>query len=60
MRECFRIKRQPERVAPHLGAISIWLLEGDPALPPTIEEFNKRPKRVERRCYRGWMLAIAE
>ncbi len=49
----FRVKRQPERVVPDLGAISISLLEGDPALPFTIRQLNNLPENVKRRAYRA-------
>src|SRR5512142_301284 len=53
MFQYFRVKRQPERVVPDLGAISISLLEGDPALPFTIRQLNNLPENVKRRVYRG-------
>ncbi len=53
MLQYFRVKRQPERVVPDLGAISISLLEGDPSLPFTIRQLNNLPENVKRRVYRG-------
>lgn len=53
MFQYFRVKRQPERVVPDLGAISISLLEGDPSLPFTIRQINNLPENVKRRIYRG-------
>src|SRR5512142_2277781 len=53
MFQYFRVKRQPERVVPDLGAISISLLEGDPSLPFTIRQLNNLPENVKRRVYRG-------
>ncbi len=53
MFQYFRVKRQPERVVPDLGAISISLLERDPALPFTIRQLNNLPENVRRRVYRG-------
>lgn len=53
MFQSFRIKRQPERVVPDLGALSVSLLERDPALPFTIRQLNNLPENVKRRVYRG-------
>ena len=53
MLQYFRVKRQPERVVPDLGALSIKLLEGDPSLPITIRQINNLPENVKRRVYRG-------
>jgi hypothetical protein len=53
MLKYFRVKQQPEKVVPDLGAISISLLEGDAALPFTIRQLNNLPENVKRRLYRG-------
>ncbi len=53
MFQYFRVKRQPERVVPDLGAISISLLERDASLPFTIRQLNNLPENVKRRVYRG-------
>ncbi|HEX8991172.1 MAG TPA: hypothetical protein VF784_05790 [Anaerolineales bacterium] len=53
MLQYFRLKRQPDRVVPDLGAISVSLLEGDPTLPFTIRQLNNLPENVKRRVYRG-------
>ncbi len=53
MFQYFRVKRQPERVVPDLGALSVSLLEGDPSLPFTIRQLNNLPENVKRRVYRG-------
>ena len=53
MLQYFRVKRQPQRVVPDLGAISVSLLEGDPSLPFTIRQLNNLPENVRRRVYRG-------
>ena len=53
MLQYFRVKRQPDRVVPDLGAISVSLLEGDPTLPFTIRQLNNLPENVKRRVYRG-------
>src|SRR5512135_2153897 len=53
MLQYFRVKRQPDRVVPDLGAISVSLLEGDPTLPFTIRQLNNLPENVKRRLYRG-------
>ncbi len=53
MLQYFRVKRQPQRVVPDLGAISISLLEGDPTLPFTIRQLNNLPENIKRRVYRG-------
>ena len=53
MLKYFRIKQQPEKVVPDLGAISISLLERDATLPFTIRQLNNLPENVKRRLYRG-------
>jgi hypothetical protein len=53
MLKYFRIKREPEKIVPDLGAISISLLEGDAALPFTIRQLNHLPENIKRRMYRG-------
>ncbi len=53
MLQYFRVRRQPERVVPELGAISASLLQGDPTLPLTIRQLNNLPENVKRRVYRG-------
>lgn len=53
MLQYFRVKRQPERVVPDLGAISISLLERDPSLPFTIRQLNNLPENVKLRVYRS-------
>ncbi len=53
MFQYFRVKRQPERVVPDLGAISLSLLQGDPSLPFTIRQLNNLPENVKRRVYRA-------
>jgi hypothetical protein len=53
MLQYFRVKRQPEKVVPDLGAISVSLLDGDPTLPFTIRQLNNLPDNVKRRVYRG-------
>jgi hypothetical protein len=53
MLKSFRLKRQPERVVPDLGAISLSLLAGDPTLPLTIRQLNELPDSLKRRVYRG-------
>ncbi len=53
MLQYFRVKRQPERVVPDMGAISVSLLEGDPTLPFTLRQLNNLPENVKRRVYRG-------
>lgn len=49
----FRVKRQPEKVVPDLGAISASLLEDDAQLPFTIRQLNNLPEAIKRRVYRG-------
>jgi hypothetical protein len=53
MLKYFRVKQQPEKVVPDLGAISISLLERDGTLPFTIRQLNNLPENVKRRMYRG-------
>jgi hypothetical protein len=53
MLKYFRVKQQPEKVVPDLGAISISLLEDDATLPFTIRQLNNLPENVKRRVYRG-------
>ncbi|MDQ3006409.1 MAG: hypothetical protein M3R47_13630 [Chloroflexota bacterium] len=53
MLKYFRVKRQPEKVVPDLGAISASLLESDAHLPVTIRQLNNLPGNVKRRLYRG-------
>jgi hypothetical protein len=53
MLKYFRLKQQPEKVVPDLGAISISLLERDGTLPFTIRQLNNLPENVKRRMYRG-------
>jgi hypothetical protein len=53
MKRFFRIKREPEKVVPDLGAISLSLLERDANLPFTIRQLNNLPENVKRRVYRG-------
>ena len=53
MLKYFRIKGQPEKVVPDLGAISASLLESDAHLPVTIRQLNNLPGNVRRRVYRG-------
>jgi len=53
MLKYFRVKRQPEKVVPDLGAISVSLLEGDANLPFTIRQLNNLPENIKRRVYRG-------
>ena len=53
MLKYFRVKREPEKVVPDLGAISVSLLEGDASLPFTIRQLNNLPEAVKRRVYRG-------
>jgi hypothetical protein len=49
----FRVKREPEKVVPDLGTISVSLLESDANLPFTIRPLNNLPEAVKRRVYRG-------
>jgi len=53
MLKYFRVKQQPEKVVPDLGAISISLLERDATLPFTIRQLNNLPENIKRRVYRG-------
>lgn len=53
MLKYFRLKQQPEKVVPDLGAISVSLLEEDAKLPFTIRQLNNLPENVKRRMYRG-------
>ena len=53
MLKYFRVKQQPEKVVPDLGAISLSLLEGDATLPFTIRQLNNLPENVKQRMYRG-------
>ena len=53
MLKYFRVKRQPDKVVPDLGAISVSLLEGDANLPFTIRQLNNLPENIKRRMYRG-------
>jgi hypothetical protein len=53
MLKYFRVKQQPEKVVPDLGAISLSLLERDGTLPFTIRQLNNLPEHVKRRLYRG-------
>ena len=56
MLKYFRVKQQPEKVVPDLGAISVSLLESDASLPFTIRQLNNLPEAVKRRVYRGLIL----
>ena len=49
MLKYFRVKGQPEKVVPDLGAISASLLESDAHLPVTIRQINNLPENVKRR-----------
>jgi hypothetical protein len=49
----FRVKHEPEKIVPDLGAISISLLERDATLPFTIRQLNNLPDAIKRRLYRG-------
>ena len=53
MLKYFRVKREPEKVVPDLGAISVSLLESDANLPFTIRQLNNLPEAVKQRVYRG-------
>ena len=53
MLKYFRLKGQPEKVVPDLGAISVSLLESDAHLPVTLRQLNNLPENVKRRVYRG-------
>ena len=43
MLKYFRVKQQPEKIVPDLGAISLALLERDAALPFTLRQLNNLP-----------------
>ena len=53
MLKYFRLKQQPEKVVPDLGAISISLLEQGATLPFTIRQLNNLPLNLKQRMYRG-------
>ncbi len=53
MLKYFRVKQQPDKVVPDLGAISLSLLERDATLPFTIRQLNNLPEAIKRRLYRG-------
>jgi hypothetical protein len=53
MLKYFRVKREPEKVVPDLGSISLSLLESDANLPFTIRQLNNLPEAVKQRVYRG-------
>ena len=53
MLKYFRVKQQPEKIVPDLGAISISLLVEDAALPFTIRQLNNLPENIKQRMYRG-------
>jgi hypothetical protein len=53
MLKYFRVKQQPEKVVPDLGAISLSLLERDASLPFTIRQLNNMPENIKQRMYRG-------
>ena len=53
MLKYFRVKSQPEKIVPDLGAISLSLLERDANLPFTIRQLNNLPENVKQRLYRG-------
>jgi hypothetical protein len=53
MLKYFRVKQEPEKVVPDLGAISLSLLERDATLPFTIRQLNNLPENVKQRMYRG-------
>lgn len=53
MFKSFRVKAQPEKIVPDLGAISLSLLEQDATLPFTIRQVNNLPEAIKRRVYRG-------
>lgn len=53
MLKYFRVKSQPEKIVPDLGAISASLLESDANLPFTIRQLNNLPEAVKQRVYRG-------
>lgn len=49
----FRVKQQPEKIVPDLGAISVALLEDNATLPFTIRQLNNLPENIKQRLYRG-------
>lgn len=53
MLKYFRVKPQPEKIVPDLGAISLTLLERDATTPFTIRQLNSLPEKVKQRVYRG-------
>ena len=53
MLKYFRVKREPQKVVPDLGAISISLLESDANLPFTIRQLNNLPEAIKRRVHHG-------
>jgi hypothetical protein len=53
MLKYFRVKQEPEKIVPDLGAISVALLERDATLPFTIRQLNNLPENIRRRLYRG-------
>ncbi len=53
MLKYFRVKQEPEKIVPDLGAISLSLLEHDATLPFTIRQLNNLPVAVKQRLYRG-------
>lgn len=53
MLKYFRIKQQPDKVVPDLGAISLSMLERDATLPFTVRQLNNLPEAIKRRFYRG-------
>lgn len=53
MQVIFRLKKQPEKVVPDLGDITISLLERDSVTPITIKQLNNLSEAIKRRVYRG-------
>lgn len=53
MLKYFRVKTQPEKIVPDLGAISLTLLERDANTPFMIRQLNNLPENVKQRLYRG-------
>jgi hypothetical protein len=53
MLKYFRVKPQPEKIVPDLGAISLTLLERDATTPFTIRQLNSLPEKIRQRVYRG-------
>jgi hypothetical protein len=53
MLKYFRVKPQPEKIVPDLGAISLTLLEQDATTPFTIRQLNSLPEKIRQRVYRG-------